>query len=272
MLKQQDEVRACNKFLLRQFLIQTSKQGQGVQQLHHALQATKQENTRLKQAHNSDKMRYEKALENLQQQLASANKKMEEKDRQLYQFRKLHERMTPQSPNQDQQQQQQTSSSRRVSNAAMIPPGSSRRSNPPAAAAPPLQGFMIQKEAQERARQRALVETPLRAPMRMMSHGSGHPPSNPYVTTTTTSTPRSSGGNSSQGSESGGIRDLTSSSFAFAGGGSGDYQNKRRRGAMSPSQALSMQPPGSYSVSRGPTNYFHQQQQHGGGYMSNSRR
>lgn len=108
--------------------------------------------------------------------------------------------------------------------------------------APPIQGFMIQKEAQERARQRALEANQHRQPVL-----GNQRPSNPY------STPRSSG---SQGSGSGGIRDLSSSSgYAFSGA-VGDHGKRRR--AMSPSQAFTMQPPGSYSVARGPSNYFQQ--------------
>lgn len=228
---------------MKQFLVETSKQGQRFQQILKAFETLKQEHTALKQAHNSQKMRYENAIEALQQQLASANKKMEEKDRQLYQFRKLHDQMTPESPNQ--QHPPRRVSGENGHSGSNVPDS---RSHPQA---PPMQGFMIQKEAQERARQRALEANQHRQPV-LGSHRS----SNPY------STPRSSG---SQGSGSGGIRDLSSTSaYAFSGAVGGDPNVKRRR-AMSPSQAFTMQPPGSYSIARGPSNYF---QQPPGGYSS----
>lgn len=237
MLKQQDDCRAGTKFLMKQFLVETSKQGQRFQQILKAFETLKQEHTALKQSHNSQKMRYENAIETLQQQLASANKKMEEKDRQLYQFRKLHDQMTPESPIQQQQQQHSRRVSGENTHSGNNVPDS--RSHPHA---PPIQGFMIQKEAQERARQRALEANQHRQPVL-----GNQRPSNPY------STPRSSG---SQGSGSGGIRDLSSSSgYAFSGA-VGDHGKRRR--AMSPSQAFTMQPPGSYSVARGPSNYFQQ--------------
>lgn len=247
MLKQQDDCRAGTKFLMKQFLVEASKQGQRFQQVLKAFEALKQEHTALKQSHNSQKMRYEKAIETLQQQLASASKKMEEKDRQLYQFRKLHDNMTPESPKQH--------PSRRVSSDSGGPPGGH---NPPGSRsqqgqhyqAPPMQGFMIQKEAQERARQMALDTNQHRTPVL-----GNHRPNNPYAT------PRSSG---SQGSGSGGIRDLSSTSAYAFSGAVGDFNSKRRR-ALSPTQAFTMQPPGSYSAARGPTNFFqnhhHQQQQ-----------
>ncbi len=237
MLKQQDDCRAGTKFLMKQFLVEASKQGQRFQQALKAFESLKQEHTALKQSHNSQKMRYEKAIESLQQQLASANKKLEEKDRQLHQFRKLHDHMTPESPKQH--------LPRRVSGES-IPGGN----NPPTSRsqqhAPPMQGFMIQKEAQERARQRALDTNQHRTPVLGKQR-----PDNPY------STPRSSG---SQGSGSGGIRDLSSTSAYAFSGAVGDFNSKRRR-ALSPNQAFAMQPPGSYSLARGPSNYF--QQQHG---------
>lgn len=256
VLKQFDDSRAGVKFVMKQFLVETSKQNQRFQQLYRAYEGAKQELTAVKQSTNTEKVRYEKALENMQQQLASANKKIEEKDRQLYQFRKLHDRMTPESPSHnggggarrvstgsdrysngaDPRQQQAV-----VHHSGLVPP-SSRSQHPQQQQQhqpPPMQGFMIQKEAQERARQRALEAPHQRTPVL----GHHQPiPINPY------STPRSSG---SQGSGSAG----------------GDGINKRRRG-MSPSQAFAMQPPGSYSIARGPSNYFQQHSIGGGGYSS----
>jgi hypothetical protein len=289
VLKQQDDGRAGTKYLMKQFLVETKQQAQRFQQLYRAFEGLKQEHTALKQSTNTQKVRYEKAIDSMQQQLASASKKLEEKDRQLYQFRKLHGSMTPESPSRggggDGARRVSTGSDSRHSQqqpaATMVPPGSRMQQPHPhhhqQQQPPPMQGFMIQKEAHERARQRALEAPHQRTPVlgHRNNHGGGgsggrHPPSNPYAT------PRSSGSRGSQGSGSGAIRDLSSSSgYAFSSGGTGapaaaaDPNHTKRRRGMSPTQAFAMQPPGSYSVARGPSNYF---QQGGGGGYSNSRR
>ena len=111
---------------------------------------------------------------------------------------------------------------------------------------------MIQKEAQERARQQALDSAHQRTPVL----GSSQRP-NPYAT------PRSSG-SSGSGSGSGGIRNLNQTGgYAFSGG-SNDF-NRRSSSGLSPTQAFAMQPPGSYSINRGPSNYFQNQRGNGGG-------
>lgn len=257
MLKQQDDCRAGTKFLMKQLLLDASKQGHRFQQLLRAFEGVKQELTTHKQSTNSQKMRYEKVIENLQNQLASANKKIEEKDRQIHQFRKLHNRMTPESPSNSRSNAplhgQVGNESRRVSTGGQSATHSHRPEVIPHSSSgsqqqhPPIQGFMIQKEAQERARQRAIDASQHRnAPLlggtnRLINPYDGYPGSRP----------RSSGS-----AGSGGIRNISSASgYAFTGGSNNDY--KRRR-AMSPSQAMAMQPSGTYSVTRGPTNFFHQ--------------
>jgi hypothetical protein len=257
LLKQNDDLRAGTKFLMKQFLVESSKQGQRSGQVVRTLESLKQEHTSLKQALNSQRMRYENAIENLQQQLTSTQKKLEEKDRQLIQFRRLHETMTPESP------RGSSNEPRRVSGAGMAQSVSQRSPQPP------MKGFMIQKEAQARAKQLAL-EAPQRNPV---LGGSANPYQQNYR-------PHSHSGTESYGTPaptmqrpystdsggSGGIRNLNSSSgYAFSGG-----NNKRGRGmtpemsqrnnprAMSPSQAFAVQPSGSYSTARGPANFFQQ--------------
>ena len=263
LLKQNDDIRAGTKFLMKQFLMDTSRQGQRSGHIARVLEALKQEHTKLKQAHNSQRLQYEKALENLQQQLASMQKKMEEKERQLMQFRSLHETMTPVD---DAQCDSKSNGPRRVSGEGMK---QSRVQELPLSQ-PPMKGFMIQREAQERTKQRAL-EAPRRTPMlgvqlnpyapqNKIRPSSQHSGNGSYVIKGLSMRPYSTGSN-----RSGGIRNLTSSSeYSFSGG-----LNKRRRGiatperterrAMSPSQAFAIQPPGSYSSSRGPANFFQQQ-------------
>jgi hypothetical protein len=270
LLKQNDDLRSGTKFLMKQFLVESSKQGNRSNQVVRTLESLKQEHTSLKQAHNSQRMRYEKAIESLQQQLASAQKKLEEKDHQLMQFRKLHDRMTPETPR---GRSSSSSEPHRVSGEGLVPRSAHQQ-------APPMQGFMIQKEAQERAKQQALEE-PQRTQVlggRPHSYSGGGGSDQSYAIPTPQTMERPYSTNSGG---SGGIRNLSSSSgYAFSGGA----VQKRRRGvspgnmvrnnnnsngrAMSPSQAFAMQPPGSYSVARGPSNFFQQP----GGYHGGPRR
>jgi len=224
-LRLQDDTRAGTKFLMKQFLIETSKQSQRFSQLLQALEGLKQEFTALKQTHNTSKIRYEATIEKLQTQLSSANKKLEEKDRQLYQFRKLHDSMTPASPNDHVHSSRISEEPRRVStgHSAHVVPGSRQQ-------APPLRGFMIQKEEMERARNIAMEQgTTARPPI--MGHLQKQPSQrNPY----------SSPLNGIQGS-----------------GGVGGYHNVNKRSrAMSPSQAFGIHPSGTYGASNGPANFF----------------
>jgi hypothetical protein len=234
-LRLQDDTRAGTKFLMKQFLIETSKQSQRFSQVLRALEGLKQEFTTLKQTHNTAKIRYDSAIEKLQAQLSSANKKLEEKDRQLYQFRKIHDTMTPESPSNHHPHSSRTGEeSRRVSNGSSthVVPGSRQQ-------APPMRGFMIQKEEHERARNLAMEQGTTRPPI--IGHLHQQPHRNPYATP------------------------------MLNGQGSGDiggyhHGNKRPR-AMSPSQAFGMHPPGSYSVSHGPINFFQQGGSSSGGGM-----
>jgi hypothetical protein len=283
LLKQQDDLRCGTKFLMKQFLVESSRLGQRSSQIVQTLEGLKQEHTSLKQAHNSQRIRYEQAIETLQQQLASSQKKLEDKDRQLMQFRKLHDTMTPGSPHGS------SSGPRRVSGEGVIMQQPSQHSShqqhhqqqqqqqaPP----PPMQGFMLQKEAQERAKQRAL-ETPQRNPVlgavanpyHQNNNGRPHSYSGgsaPYATPVPAHHDHHQRPYSTGSGGSGGIRNLSASAgYTFSGG----VSNKRRRGvspsmtvrngnqnprAMSPSQAFANQPPGSYSTGRGPSTFFQQ--------------
>ena len=267
LLKQNSQLQGELKFLMKQFMVETSKQGQRTGQATRTMQLMKQENTALKQAQNSQKMRYEQVISNLQQQLTSAKKKLEEKDRQLSQFRRLHEQMTPESS--PGRHPGSGGGARRVSG-EYISPDQRAPSNQP-----PLKGFMIQKEAQELAKQRSMekpkrnpiignqVKNPYQPSAGYRSHPSsaaGAPPYSPSQHPHRTQSP------------SGSIRNLNSNSgFAFSGGSGGKRRRDvppnagmtQQRQPLSPSQAFGMQPSGSYSAARGPSHYFQQQQGYG---------
>lgn len=245
IMKRNDDLRAGTKFLMRQFLLDSSKQNSRSSQTIMLLEKLRQENTSLKQAQNSQRMKYEQAIEKLQQQLHSTQQKVDEKEQQIIQFRRLHGSRGPTSSH--------DRGPRRVSGAGM--PSTPRGNIQPK---PPIQGFMIQKEAEERAKQRVLESPQYRRPiigsqehskqnygLSAHAHGDGYhgsrlqTPQRPY-----------SGGTVG----SGGIRNITSSSgFAFSGG-----MHKKRRSSSagaSPSQAFVNQPSASYGA-RSPSSTF----------------
>lgn len=286
LLKQNDDLRAGTKFVMKQFLIESSRQHRNSSSVLHTLERLKQEYTALKQSHNSQRIKYETAIGNLQQQLASAQKKIEEKDRQLMQFRQLHGAMTPASP--------RVATGGGSSDRRRVDPQRFRGDNVPTSSsqqqrgghqqqgvAPPMKGFMIQKEAQERAKQRALEGPQRRAPILgagsrndgMNSNSRGMPGQQYYSTPAIQNQQRQQQRPFSNGSGGGsvGIRDFTSS-YSFSGGSgkrrrgrspsatvnpSSGYPQQHSRG-LSPSQAFAAQPPGSYSVNRGPSAAFQQ--------------
>jgi hypothetical protein len=272
LLKQNDDLRSGTKFVLKQFMLESSQVGQRSFQMLRTLEVLKQENTTLKQAHNSQKIRMEQAIEDLQQKLASAQKKLEEKDRQLMQFRQLHNTMTPASPRGN--GRPSSSEPRRVSGE-----GQQQRSMEP-----PLKGFMMQKEANERAKQLAL-EQPQRTPLLGGTSNHHHNPDH-------SGRPQSDGAHPSymmapathhqiqqrpystdsggSGGNSGIRRDLTSNSGYVFSGSSQQQVSKRYRGQPPPggmhqSDARSMSPSQAFgsnvtsAAGRGPSNYFQQQ-------------
>lgn len=289
LLKQNDDLRSGTKFVLKQFMLESSQVGQRSFQMLRTLEAIKQENTTLKQAHNSQRIRMEQAIEDLQQKLSSAQKKLEEKDRQLMQFRQLHNTMTPASPRGSSNGRPSSGDPRRVS----VEGQQQQQQQQQRSMEPPLKGFMIQKEANERAKQLAL-EQPQRNPLLGATssiqqhhnpHHSGGRPSSGGAHPSYMMTPAmhhqipQQRPYSTDSGGSGGIRrDLTSSSaYVFSGSNSQQQQqvSKRHRGqppppppggmhpgnnarSMSPSQAFGNHGPSS-AAGRGPSNYFQQQ-------------
>ncbi|CAJ1961431.1 unnamed protein product [Cylindrotheca closterium] len=234
LMKRNDDLRASTKFLMKQFLMESTKQNAKSGQAMKLLDKLRKENLALKQSQNSQKMMYEQTIEKQRQQLHSLQKKLAEREEQVMQFRSYHEsNMRSQSPQ----------GPRRVSGAG-LPQSSSR--GPPQ---PPIQGFMIQREAQERAKQQKL-ETPQRRRPIMGSQSGG------YNQHHHQSQQGRFPGDSSI--SPGGIRNITAAtSFSFSGG-----QTKMRSsssGGASPSQAFLSKPPGSYSRSQSPSSAFQNQ-------------
>eukprot|EP00980_Cylindrotheca_fusiformis_P004971 scaffold1054_cov124-Cylindrotheca_fusiformis.AAC.11 len=245
IMKRNDDLRASTKFLMKQFLLESSKQNARSSQTIKLLEKLRQENTTLKQTQNSQRMNYEQAIEKLQQQLQSAQQKLDEKEQQIVQFRRLHASgRGPTSPH--------DRGPRRVSGAGFPPTPSGHMQSQPK---PPIQGFMIQKEAEERAKQRVLESPQVRRPI-IGSHENSNPPPSHVLGDgyhgTRLETPQRPYSGGTVGS--GGIRNITSSSgFAFSGG----IHKKRRSssGGISPSQAFVNQSSAGYS-GRSPSSAF----------------
>jgi hypothetical protein len=292
LLTQNDDLRNGTKFLMKQFLLESSTVGLRSGNMVRELTKLKEENTSLKQTHNSQRMRMEEALGELQKKLVLANKKLEEKDRQLMQFRKLHDTMTPQSPHQQHHHGHHGGGSSVGSNET---PRRVSTSSGNGHQEPPLKGFIMQKEANERAKQRTLEQAQQRTPIfggqpshhhhqqqqqqhhhrssssrqqsyiggGMMPHHQQIPQQRPF------SADSGGSGASSQ------IRDLNSSSgYAFTGSDRGhphpsqqqqqqqqQQQHIKRRRGKSPSDNVRA---GSYPRAMSPSAAFTQQTQGGG--------
>ena len=278
LLKQSEDLRLGTRFIMKQFLIDSSQAGLRALHMRKQLEKVNQENTQLKQAHNAQRMRLEQVITELQQKLDTAQNKLDEKERQLMQFRKIHGSMTPEVPTRD-LAMTQGAEPRRVSVGEMQQASQSGRG-----LEPPLKGFMMQRQANEIAKQRALEEPtkrnlflsgpshanhPQNGGIRPRSQESYSTPMNPiHLQHRPYST--DSGGSAGVGR----IRDFSSGSgFPFAGNG-GMQPNKRPRGqsptgricsgmysaprGMSPSQAFALQGSNGPGMVRGPTTYFQQ--------------
>lgn len=91
--RQHAMVREGTKFVLRQFLKENIAQTRRSSQTENALRALKDDHSSLKREINKQK----EITEGYKQELVVAGQKIEEKDRQLAQFRKMFESRTPQS-------------------------------------------------------------------------------------------------------------------------------------------------------------------------------
>ena len=284
LIRQIDAVKISTKFLLKQFLMDANTNGRQCGQAARLCEALKQEVTQLKQLSSTQRLEYQQVTADMQNKLQAREAVIVELQRKIQSMEKGNQggHVVPRS----------SSGPAPPSRLGMGRPSSVDQSGMmrnPSRQEPPLKGFMMQKEAKERAQQQALQAQ--RAPSvlgrssqnhgvkRSRSYGTELIPSSHGQQTNVTpiqmvARPFSS---NSSGSIPGTprIRDLSSSSgYRFTSGSAGQWQqgsqhiNKRRRetsssggGApasvhrgMSPSTAFTLN--NGHHSRRGPNQYF----------------
>jgi hypothetical protein len=284
LIRQIDAAKVSTKFVLKQFLIDAAAQGRQSGNAARAYEAMRHENTQLKQAVSTQRLEFQQANADLQNRLqsreatvAELQHKIQSLEKMLHQFRNGIQ-VVPGSSNSA--PPSRLGMDRSSDQGRSMKSGSHQQN--------PLKGFMMQKEARERAQQEALHSQ--RAPsvlgrsmanqhmqrsnslgMERTSHGHDHHPNvtpiqigaRPFSSNSAgsvTSTPR--------------IRDLSTSAgyrFYSTSGtrqGSQHHVNKRRRPetpnssggvpsihhGMSPNTAFALN--NGHHSGRGPSQYF----------------
>jgi hypothetical protein len=286
LIRQIDAVKVSTKFVLKQFLIDAAAQGRQSGNAARAYEAMRLENTQLKQAVSTQRLEFQQANADLQNRLqsreatvAELQHKIQSQEKMLHQFRNGIQ-VVPGSSHSAPPSRLGMGMVRSSDQGRTTKSGSSQQN--------PLKGFMMQKEARERAQQEALHAQ--RAPsvlgrsmanqqvkrsnsfgMERTSHGHGHH---------TNVTPIQTGARPFSSNSAGSvlstprIRDLSTSAgyrFYSSSGtlqGSQQHINKRRRpetpnsGEGPPSIHHSMSPNTAFALNnghhsgRGPSQYF----------------
>jgi hypothetical protein len=179
LLKNLDIDRRAVRFLMKQFVNDVNNQGQKSGNIGRAYEVLKQENTQLKQASSSQRLQMEQTIADLQHRVQALNgtvqalngtvqgqqNKLQDKDKQLTRFRELYEadgmaRIPSSSHSQ--------SSGGKRGHSNMVNSSShhqQQQEQQQQHAQPPMQGFVMQKQARERAKEQALGEFTRRGPV-----------------------------------------------------------------------------------------------------------
>jgi hypothetical protein len=174
LLKNLDIDRRAVRFLMKQFVNDVNNQGQKSGSIGRAYEVLKQENTQLKQASSSQRLQMEQTIADLQHRVQALNgtvqgqqKKLSDKDKQLTRFRELYEAdgmaRIPSSSH------SQSSGGKRghsnMVNSSSRHQQQQHQQQEQQHAQPPMQGFVMQKQARERAKEQALGEFTRRGPV-----------------------------------------------------------------------------------------------------------
>ena len=148
LMKSFDDDRRAVRFLLKQFVLESKSAGRQSGSIERAYEDLKAEFTHMKQATSSQRIQTEQVIADLRHRVQALTgtvqeqqKKIDEKDNQINQFRRMYS-----------------------SDSAGRIPGSSNGSasgsgtNRSDFQAPPMPGFVIQKQAEEHAKEKALYE------------------------------------------------------------------------------------------------------------------
>ena len=248
LFHQFEYLKAGTKFLVHQMVRDATQYMIRYQHVACQLQKAKQEITNLKRSFINAQNAYKQATADLQNKVTTLQKKLEEKDRQLMQFRSIH---TSESPQRRGVANGFTESPHR-SGAAKgynVERGPRRVSGD---LEPPMKGYLIQKQARERATQEALAQAHRgRGPL--LGGNAHHRQMQP---------PASSSGHSHAALQHRGYSsDGSADASRHRARQGGDHINKRRRthgvsyDSMSPSEAFGH---GSQFPPTGPSTYFQQ--------------
>jgi hypothetical protein len=169
LLKNLDIDRRAVRFLMKQFVNDVSNQGQRSGNIGRAYEVLKQENTQLKQASSSQRLQMEQTIADLQHRVQALNgtvqgqqQKLQDKDKQLMRFRELYQAdgmaRIPSSSH------SQSSGGKRGHN-VVNSSNHHQQHQEQQHAQPPMQGFVMQKQARERAKEQALGEFTRRGPV-----------------------------------------------------------------------------------------------------------
>jgi hypothetical protein len=196
LLKNLDTDRRAVRFLMKQFVNDVNNQGQRSGNVVRAFESLKKEHTQLKQASSSQRLQMEQTIADLQHRVQALNgtvqeqqKKVQDKDKQLTQFRELYQAegmaRVPSSSH------SQSSGGKRGGSSHMASHHHQQQQQQQQQQ-PPMQGFVMQKHARERAKEQAQGEftrgkgpiiggrprtneslmTPMQLPRRPLSSGS----------------------------------------------------------------------------------------------------
>ena len=223
LIHQIDVSKQSTKFLLKQFLIESHRNGSRTMAASRAHETLKAENTHLKQKVHSMQLQYEQTIGDLQNKLRAKEQTIAENNRMLLQFRQLHGGGGP----------GRGSSIAGARGAIAAPPhshhvpASSASSLSSRSAEPPLRGLMAKRDEMNKQRQQTMngAKRPFMPSGIGKSPGSSNPNFRPFSS--------SSAGSGSLNSSTPRIRGLTASSgYHFSGHLSnqgGQPLNKRRR-------------------------------------------
>jgi hypothetical protein len=267
LLKSVDDNRRAMRFLLKQYVLQGKAAGRQSGTSDRAIEELKAENTQLKQSASSQRIQTDQVIADLRHRLQAATgtaqelqKKVEEKDTQISQFRQLV------SSSSDRAVRIPGSSHSHGSGSGRIPLQPVHYSN--SSPAPPMPGYILQEQARERAKEEARREysrsrVPIQGgsnsrPSSTQMDGRGHSEIDSVITPIQVPPPNHHLGRNRYASPSvlipgtPRIRDLSAgSSYVFTSSGGRNPMAKRTRYDSAPASSSS-----SISPSEGQRNSF----------------
>ena len=169
LLKSFDDDRRAVRFLLKQFVLESKTAGQQSGNIGRAHEQLKKEHTHLKQAMSSQRIQTEQTIADLQHRVQALTgtvqeqqKKIDEKDTQINQFRQMYAAdgmaRVPSSSHSNSSGGRQGGGGGGTPVTHSRSGGGQQQQQQPTHPTPPMHGFVMQKQARERAKEQALGE------------------------------------------------------------------------------------------------------------------